>query len=46
MGWQVAALRPADPASSLRVFRSNQLFGWIILVGLVSDSLLLASSAL
>jgi len=38
--WQVATLEPHDGANCLARFRSNQLVGWIVCLGLVLDLLM------
>ncbi len=40
LGWQVLHVKLDEPANCLRTFRSNRLFGWIILAGLAADLLL------
>lgn len=37
LAWQVATLDVADPANCLARFKSNQLVGWILFLGLVAD---------
>ena len=39
LAWQAARVDIDDPADCLRVFRSNRLFGWCLLLGLVADLL-------
>src|SRR5690606_361658 len=43
LAWQAARPGKADPASALRLFRSNRLFGLILLAGLVADAILTAA---
>ena len=38
--WQIATLVPGDAANCLARFRSNQLIGWIVCLGLVLDLLM------
>lgn len=37
--WQIAFLKPADPADCLMRFKSNALVGWLLLAALVADHL-------
>lgn len=37
--WQIAFLKPGDPADCLRRFKSNELVGWLLLAALVADRL-------
>jgi 4-hydroxybenzoate polyprenyltransferase len=37
--WQIAFLKPADPADCLMRFKSNELLGWLLLAALVIDHL-------
>ena len=37
--WQIALLKPADPADCLMRFKSNRLVGWLLLGALVADKL-------
>lgn len=39
MIWQIRSLRTDDPATCLRLFRSNNLFGWIVFSGFVVSAL-------
>jgi 4-hydroxybenzoate polyprenyltransferase len=39
LAWQVRTLDIDDPALCLVIFRSNQVYGWIIFAGLVAESL-------
>jgi 4-hydroxybenzoate polyprenyltransferase len=39
LGWQIVILDIEDPANCLRVFRSNQYYGWIVFGGLLADSI-------
>ena len=41
LGWQVASIDPAKPATSLTLFKSNRWFGWILFVGLLIDGYVL-----
>jgi 4-hydroxybenzoate polyprenyltransferase len=45
LAWQVATLDVADPANCLARFKSNQLVGWILFLGLVADMALAAFAA-
>jgi 4-hydroxybenzoate polyprenyltransferase len=38
--WQVSMLRPDEPAGTLRLFRSNQWCGWLVLAGLLAAAVL------
>ncbi len=40
LGWQVWRLDPRNPRRCLEVFRSNQVFGLVILAGVAADALL------
>jgi 4-hydroxybenzoate polyprenyltransferase len=42
LGWQVATLDADSPERSLRLFRSNRDYGWIIFLGIVFDAMLTA----
>jgi 4-hydroxybenzoate polyprenyltransferase len=42
LAWQVATLDSADPANCLSRFKSNQLVGWLLFVGLAADMALVA----
>lgn len=35
LGWQIATLKPQDPADCLRKFRANRFVGWILLVAIL-----------
>ena len=37
--WQIALLKPGDPADCLMRFKSNRLVGWLLLGALVADKL-------
>ena len=37
--WQIALLKPHDPADCLMRFKSNRLVGWLMLAALVADRL-------
>jgi len=37
--WQIALLKPQDPADCLMRFKSNRLIGWLMLAALVADRL-------
>ena len=37
--WQIALLKPYDPADCLMRFKSNRLVGWLMLAALVADRL-------
>ena len=37
--WQIALLKPNDPADCLMRFKSNRLVGWLMLAALVADRL-------
>jgi len=37
--WQIALLKPQDPADCLMRFKSNRLVGWLMLAALVADRL-------
>ena len=37
--WQIALLKPGDPADCLMRFKSNRLIGWLLLGALVADKL-------
>ncbi|GGE14593.1 4-hydroxybenzoate octaprenyltransferase [Aureimonas endophytica] len=43
MLWQVRTLRINDPADCLKLFRTNNLFGWIVFSGFVLSALWLLS---
>jgi 4-hydroxybenzoate polyprenyltransferase len=34
--WQIATLKPADPADCLHKFRANRILGWLLLFGLLA----------
>ena len=38
--WQVWFVKLNDPASCLRVFRSNAMMGWLLFIGLWADALI------
>ena len=38
LAWQVTMVDIADPDSCLMIFRSNQVYGWIVFLGLLVDS--------
>jgi 4-hydroxybenzoate polyprenyltransferase len=38
LAWQVMAIDIDDPQTCLTIFRSNQVYGWIVFVGLLVDS--------
>jgi 4-hydroxybenzoate polyprenyltransferase len=40
LGWQAAAVAPADPSSALRLFRSNRDAGLLLFAGFALDSLI------
>jgi len=40
LGWQAATVDIHDPADCLAKFRSNRVFGWILLAGLAASGLL------
>jgi len=40
LAWQAARIDLDDPADCLRMFKSNRVFGWLVLAGLVGDALL------
>jgi 4-hydroxybenzoate polyprenyltransferase len=42
LAWQAATLKVDDPVNCLARFKSNQLVGWLLLGGLVTDMALLA----
>ena len=37
LAWQAALVSLGDPADCLRKFKSNRLFGWLVLAGLIGD---------
>ena len=37
LAWQVATLDTSDPANCLARFKSNQLVGWALFLGIVAD---------
>ncbi|MXY42188.1 MAG: 4-hydroxybenzoate octaprenyltransferase [Rhodospirillaceae bacterium] len=37
LGWQAAKVDIDDPADCLRIFKSNRVFGWCLLLGLTAD---------
>jgi 4-hydroxybenzoate polyprenyltransferase len=37
LGWQAARIEMDNPADCLRKFKSNRLFGWLLLSGLTAD---------
>ena len=37
--WQAARWKMADPASSLKIFKSNRVFGWLVLLGIFAAQL-------
>lgn len=39
LAWQVATWRPDDPADSLAKFKSNRVFGWLVLAAIVAGRL-------
>lgn len=43
LAWQAAAVDIHDPADCLAKFRSNRVFGWMLLAGLAADGLLAAA---
>ena len=40
LAWQAARVSLDDPADCLRKFKSNRLFGWLVLAGLIGDPML------
>ena len=42
LAWQVATLNPDEPANCLVRFKSNRVYGWILVVGLLADAWLTA----
>jgi 4-hydroxybenzoate polyprenyltransferase len=40
LAWQAARIDLDDPADCLRMFKSNRLFGWLVLCGLLGDAML------
>jgi 4-hydroxybenzoate polyprenyltransferase len=42
LAWQVATLKPDEPANCLERFKSNRAYGWILFLGLLVDAWLTA----
>jgi 4-hydroxybenzoate polyprenyltransferase len=40
LAWQVATVKPHDPADCLYKFRANRFIGWLLLAGIVAGKLL------
>ncbi len=40
LAWQAARVSLDEPADCLRKFKSNRLFGWLVLAGLIGDPML------
>ncbi len=40
LAWQIADVDLDDPKDCLRKFRSNRLFGWLVLAGIMADQLI------
>ncbi|HKU98493.1 MAG TPA: 4-hydroxybenzoate octaprenyltransferase [Vineibacter sp.] len=39
LAWQVATMKPHDPADCLHKFRANRFIGWLLLVGIIAGRL-------
>jgi 4-hydroxybenzoate polyprenyltransferase len=40
LAWQVATVKPHDPADCLYKFRANRFVGWLLLAGILADRVL------